>query len=204
MDWNDHASEWDGDPAVRTYADGAFERLGTLLERLDRPTAQLRVLDFGCGTGLLTERLAPRCKAVVALDPASKMIEVVQAKVDAHGWDNVRPLAATLEQAQASHPATFAEPFDLIVCSSVCAFVPDYPGTVQALASLLAPGGLFVQFDWELDESAEEPYGLSRAGIRSALERAGLSNIVVETAFERPMGEITMAPLLGAGTTTAP
>ena len=195
MNWDDHASEWDDDPAVRTYAAAAFERLRSEIPRLEG----LRVLDFGCGTGLLTEALAATSPFLVALDPSQKMIDVVERKKAKHGWQNVRPCSATLDTALVSNPELFSQGFDLIVCSSVCAFVPDYPATVHALASLLAPGGLFVQFDWELDESAEEPYGLSRAGIQGALEQAGLSRIVVETAFERPMGEMTMAPLLGAG-----
>ena len=199
MDWDDQASTWDDQPAVKLYAGAAFESLGRLLDTRGRSLKGLRVLDFGCGTGLLAEALATPCKEVVALDPAAKMIEVLRHKVEQHGWAHVHPIAATLEGAIAGGDPRLSTPFDVIACSSVCAFLPDYPGTAKQLADMLAPGGHFVQFDWELDESADEPYGLSRAAIEQALTAAGLSDVAVEIAFERQFEGFTMKPLAGIG-----
>ena len=199
MDWNDQAATWDDEPAVKLYAAAAFESLGKLLDERGRALEGLRVLDFGCGTGLLSEALAPTCREVVALDPAAKMIEVVEAKVERHAWSHVHPIVGTLDEALAAGEAKLAATFDLVVCSSVCAFVPDYPGTVRQLASMLAPGGHFVQFDWELDESADEPYGLSRRAIEQALGEAGLSELAVDIGFEREFEGFTMKPLVGVG-----
>lgn len=198
MDWNEQASTWDA-KAVKLYAAAAFERLAELLDARARPLEGLRVLDFGCGTGLLSEKLAPRCAEVVALDPAAKMIEMLRAKVEHHGWSHVHPLVGTLDEALAARTPQLSEPFDVVVCSSVCAFVPDYPGTVNQLANMLAPGGHFVQFDWELDANAEDPYGLSREAIERALGEADLTECVVETAFEREFEGFTMKPLVGIG-----
>lgn len=199
MEWDDHAATWDDDPAVRTYAEGAFGALTRILAERGLELDGKRVLDFGCGTGLLTEALAPRAGQVVGLDPAAKMVEVLQRKVEARGWSHVHTVANTLEDAVASTNPHVAGPFDLIVCSSVCAFLPDYPGTTAQLASLLAPGGLFVQFDWELDPTDEEPYGLTRAQIEETLGKAGLSKVHVGIGFEKPIGEMTMRPLVGVG-----
>lgn len=199
MDWNEHAGGWDDDPAVRTYAAATFETIAAQLQRLARSLSDLRVLDFGCGTGVLTESLAPACREVVALDPAAKMIEVLRAKITNNGWSNVRAINATLADARSHEADPLTPPFDLVVCSSVCAFVPDYPATVRELAAVLGKGGIFMQFDWERDDSDEEPFGLTAAEIGAALEAAGLTERIVGTAFERPMGEMTMKPLLGLG-----
>lgn len=157
------------------------------------------MLDFGCGTGLLTERLSAEAAAVVAVDLSPKLVAQVEAKATERGWTHVRPLVGSHADA-----AALGETFDLVVCSSVCAFVPDYPGTVAALTALLAPGGLFMQWDWELDPDAEEPYGLTRESMRAALEAASLVDVLVDTAFELPMGEMVMRPLIGAGRRAEP
>ena len=61
------------------------------------------------------------------------------------------------------------DPFDIVVSSSVCAFLDDYAGTVATLTNLLKPGGSFVQWDWELNREDSEPFGLTRAQVVDAL-----------------------------------
>lgn len=200
MTWDAEASGWDDDPAVRAYAGAAFACLDRL-EREGRVHIQgARVLDFGCGTGVLIEALASRAAHIVALDTSVAMVDVLQAKVARRGWDHVRPLALPIEDAVQRHADAFTPPFDLIVCSSVLAFIESYPQTVKILVDHLAPAGTLVQWDWELDPGAEEPFGLARDQIRRALEGAGLLDVVVETAFEVPFEGEVMRPLMGLGT----
>ena len=47
--------------------------------------------------------------------------------------------------------------YDLIVFWSVCSFLDDYPAKHADLAILLVPGGLFIQWDWERDDSDVDP-----------------------------------------------
>jgi 2-polyprenyl-3-methyl-5-hydroxy-6-metoxy-1,4-benzoquinol methylase len=194
-DWDDVADSWDEDEGARAYARAAFESLqGICLARWfsDRQLVSGRVLDFGCGTGLLTELLASRGAEVVAIDSSPRMLAVLEAKRERLGLSNVTTAGAV-------EPSLVPPAFDLVVCSSVCAFVDDYPETARELAALLRPGGLFVQWDWELDPSSDDPHGLSRAQIHEALTAAGLQEVVVETAFEVCVQGKPMRPLLGAG-----
>lgn len=188
--WDDCASGWDGDTVTRAYADAAFASLRGLLTRLGRGLEGAVVCDFGCGTGLLTERMLPHCAAVDAVDTSKAMLEVLRAKVDTHAWSQVRTFAA-LPPPERS--------YDLVVCSSVCAFLQDYPGTVRELANRLKPGGVFVQWDWEADPDKPEDGGLDRPTIRACLAAAGLCSVVVEEAFRVSIEGATMRPLLGAG-----
>jgi len=199
MDWDDHAADWDHQPAVKAYAAAVFGRLKTLVDQENRRLAEFRVLDFGCGTGLLSEALAGECQRVVGLDPSAKMIAGLVNKIAANNWDHVEASSGTLEIALANGDLRRDAKFDLLVCSSVCAFLEDYPGTLDLLASLLGPGGLFVQFDWERDASANDPFGLSRAEMTAALAGAGLEIVCVEIGFERAVGEQVMKPLMGVG-----
>lgn len=194
-EWAEHAGSWDDDPVVVAYADAAFTSLRAAVEL----STDARVLDFGCGTGLLTERLAPHVRSVVAVDTSPAMIAVLEAKALADVQAAVR---AWTPETLAADPLA-AEPFDLIVCSSVCAFLPDYPGAVAMLADRLAPGGHFVQWDWELDPAADEPFGLSAEQIARALEDAGLAVVSVGTGFDIPIEDQRMRPLMGVGRRTA-
>ena len=118
------------------------------------------------------------------------MLAVLRAKVAQRQLTYVRTL---------SELPTDGESYDLVVCSSVCGFLPDYPGTVERLASRLRPGGMFVQWDWEVDPDEEEPSGLTRDGIRQALEAARLEVLSVETAFTLTVGQESIGPLMGVG-----
>ena len=189
MTWDDEAATWEN-VATRAYAEAAFDSLERLLLDHRTPLAGAYVCDFGCGTGLLTERLADHCSRIDAVDTSAAMIEVLKAKIARLHWSHVRPCTEL--------PASPLQ-YDVIVCSSVCAFLDDYAGTVKRLALRLKPGGFFLQWDWELNPDDEEPMGLSRRGIRDCLQDAGLDVLSVDTAFTIVVDGQSMTPLLGAG-----
>lgn len=189
--WAEAAVTWDDDPVVVAYADAA---LASLLAAV-RVGAHTRVLDFGCGTGLLTERLATRVGEVVAVDASPAMVQVLAAKA----LPNVRHGVARWSPESIADDQLAVGPFDLIVCSSVCAFLDDYPGTVAMLADRLAPHGFFVQWDWELDPGAAEPFGLTSERITRALAGAGLEVVSVGIGFDVPVEDQRMRPLMGVG-----
>ena len=194
-EWAEYASTWDTDPAARLYAGGAFGSLSDVLARAGTRLAGARVLDFGAGTGLLTERLVAEGAWVAAVDTSAAMIEVLQAKIADRGWAEV---SAATELPDPS------EQFDLVVCSSVCSFLDDYPEAARDLVARLQTGGLFVQWDWErpADETSEgqEAHGLSRGEVDAALTAAGLVDVTVDTGFSVDFEGQTMAPLIGYGT----
>lgn len=189
--WAEAAESWDDDPIVNAYAQAAW---ASLLDAV-AVEADARVLDFGCGTGLLAERLASRVREVVAVDASPAMVQILAAKA----LPNVRHGVASLSPERGDDDALTAGPFALIVCSSVCAFLDDYPGTVARLAARLAPGGHLVQWDWELDPTADEPFGLTREHITQALEGAGLEVVSVGVGFDVPVEDQHMRPLMGVG-----
>ncbi len=193
MSWDDQAATWDTDPVVIAYSAAAFGSLEALLARHDRQLDGARALDFGCGTGLLTAALARAGATVYATDISEPMLDVLRAKA----IERVTAVSGPLEAALAR--GELPDGLDLVCCSSVCAFLPDYPGTVRQLVQRLRPGGVFVQWDWELDPTAEEPFGLTRSAVRDALQSAGLTDVDVDVAVRVPIGEHLMAPLHGVG-----
>jgi len=101
-----------------------------------------RVLDVGCGGGLLCEALTRTGAAVTGIDMAPAMIEV--ARLHAHesalAIDYRLSSAELYAQERAGEP-----PFDVITCMELIEHVPDPAAVFAACARLLRPGGeLFV------------------------------------------------------------
>lgn len=178
-DWEEHAEIWDRDEDVREFADQALVSLFEHVD-LDRDAWKLRrVLDFGCGTGLLTEKLAPLVREVVAVDISPAMLGVLSKKelgnVVIH-WADV--------DDEAVRAAPWFRDFDLIVASCVCGVLPRYAATLSVLAGALSPGGFFAQWDWLLpDDDDEDEDGLTLDAVASAFDGAGLNAVVVDAAF---------------------
>lgn len=199
MSWDDAAATWDDDPAVRAYARGAHQSLLEVLAERGQTLCEAMVLDFGCGTGLLAAAIAPAAARVVALDVSPAMIGVLEAKIAARGLTNIEPVAADLAGFLAAEPPGAGRRFDLIVASSVCGFLPDYPQVVATLARCLRPQGIFVQWDWAHNDQDDEPYGLTAAEIHAALAGAGLERVHVGVGFEMQFEGRIMAPFRGVG-----
>lgn len=188
--WDEYAAGWDDDLVARAYAAAAFE---SLIARLDDRRVSLegaKVCDFGCGTGLLTERMVDAVQSIDAVDTSTAMLAQLSAKIREHEWTNVQT-STTLPESNQAH--------SLVVCSSVLGFVDEYPGTVERLSALLAPSGMLVQWDWERDPADVDPHGLSRDEIHDAMIAAGLVDVCVDTAFEISVAGAVVRPLMGIG-----
>jgi predicted TPR repeat methyltransferase len=171
--WDDYAEEWNSNEDTIFYANKAFETLKNVVD-LDG----LNILDFGCGTGLLTERMSPLANHIYALDPSEKMISVLNSKK----LPNVTTLAKLLTESMIEESQFASAKFDLIVASSVCAFLPAYEQTLSLLKTLLCPGGIIVQWDWLAPENNSE-YGLSEKRMRDAYECVGLLLLSIDQPF---------------------
>ncbi|GAA3935366.1 class I SAM-dependent methyltransferase [Litoribacillus peritrichatus] len=185
--WDDYASEWDANKDAVLYADKAYQTLINVVN-----LKGLRVLDFGCGTGLLSERMAPLVDQIVALDPSPKMISALDAKQ----LPCVETLAAELTEELITSSSVFETPFDLVVASSVCSFLPDYEQTLLLLKRLLSDKGIFIQWDWlDLDGSGT---GLTENRISTALDGAGFKRFKVSQPFSLTSDYGTMSVVMAA------
>lgn len=95
-----------------------------------------RVLDVGCGGGLLAESLARAGARVTAIDLAPGMIEVARLHAASEALSIDYRLAAAEELA-----ATEAGGFEVVTCMEMLEHVPEPARTVRTLAQLLRPGG---------------------------------------------------------------
>ncbi|EGQ9827049.1 SAM-dependent methyltransferase [Vibrio parahaemolyticus] len=187
QDWDGLAKNWESNPATEQFAQSVFAQLQQLTQ-LDG----IKVLDFGCGTGRLSQLLSPIVKDIVALDASEAMIE----ELDKKELLNVEPVVDALSRGLvAQHPA-FRGQFDLVVASSVLAFVDDVESSLDIAHSLLNEGGYFVHFDW-VAESEQDGFTLSRS--ENALSNAGFVDVEAKKVFDITSDGQTMSVLMGVG-----
>jgi 2-polyprenyl-6-hydroxyphenyl methylase/3-demethylubiquinone-9 3-methyltransferase len=99
--------------------------------------ADQRVLDVGCGGGLLSEGLAAAGAEVTGLEPGEGAIGAARAHLAGSGLE-VDYRQAELGDFLTENPA----PFDVITCMEVLEHVPDPGELMRQCAELLKPGGL--------------------------------------------------------------
>jgi 2-polyprenyl-3-methyl-5-hydroxy-6-metoxy-1,4-benzoquinol methylase len=188
-EWDEYAENWDVDPSVEQYAKNAFSEL------LDSININgLTVLDFGCGTGALTQLMSPSVESIVAIDPSSEMIKLLDKKA----LNNVTSICDYLSSELVQNFPELKNKFDLIVASSVCGFLPDYEMTLSLLKSLLKKDGLFVQWDW-LSEDDSSGMGLSEKRVKQAFLASGFVSIKVNSPFIMNSSKGNMPVLMAIG-----
>lgn len=130
-----HAEEW-WDPTGPLATLHAINPLR--LNWIDEHTALRgkRVLDVGCGAGLLTEAMALRGAQVTGIDAGEEQIEIARTHAGETGV-NVDYHTSTAEAFAEQH----AGAFDVVVCMEMLEHVPDPDAVVAALTRLTAPGG---------------------------------------------------------------
>lgn len=186
-DWDKRAKEWEMEPATIRYAEKAFEELENIIN-----VTNLRVFDFGCGTGLLSQKIAPLAKDIVALDSSEAMIEELDKKF----LPNVEPVVDILSRGLiAQHPA-FRGQFDCVIASSVCGFIENFQEAAELIYLLLEDEGIFVHWDW-LAENEQE--GLTEAKVEQVLIDAGFDTVSVSVPFEVETEQGTLPVIMGIG-----
>ena len=125
---------WDKDGESRPLHDLNPARLNYIAERVALKGA--RVLDVGCGGGILSEALARAGAQVTGIDLAPRVLEVARLHLHESRLE-VEYRLISVEALAAEMPATF----DAVACMEMLEHVPDPGSVIAACAALLKPGG---------------------------------------------------------------
>ena len=101
------------------------------------PLPGKRVLDVGCGGGILSDAMARRGADVLGIDLAAKPLKVAQLHALEAGTESVEYREVAAEALAAEMPAQF----DAVTCMEMLEHVPDPSSIVAACAALAKPGG---------------------------------------------------------------
>jgi len=107
------------------------------IERLAGGLAGKRIVDVGCGGGILAEAMAAKGATVTGIDLADKPLKVAMLHRMETGTD-VDYRLVSAEDLAAEWPGAF----DMVTCMEMLEHVPDPPAIVGACAKLVKPGGL--------------------------------------------------------------
>ena len=128
------SSWWDPDGESRPLHDLNPARLAYIAERVD--LNQARIVDVGCGGGILSESLAASGAQVIGIDVASKALSVARMHLHESALE-VDYQQATAESWAEQNPASA----DIVTCMEMLEHVPDPASVVASCADLLVAGG---------------------------------------------------------------
>ena len=101
------------------------------------PLAGKRVLDVGCGGGILSDSIARRGANVLGIDLSAKALKVAQLHALEADTPNVEYREVSAETLAVEQPGGF----DVVTCMEMLEHVPDPSSIVAACTSLVKPGG---------------------------------------------------------------
>jgi len=178
VDFDEKARGWDANPA---FIDRA-QRTGAAIRARVPIAPAMRVLEVGCGTGLLGLPFAPEVASLTCIDTSEGMLAIVREKVAASGLANVTVLHHDL-----AHAPLAGGPFDLIVSAMMLHHVPDTAAMLRSLAGTLAPGGWLCIADLDREDGTfhgpgvDVHHGFDRAALGALAVQAGLRDVGFDT-----------------------
>jgi putative AdoMet-dependent methyltransferase len=144
--------------------------------------ASMEIMDFGSGTGLLLERIAPSVRKITAVDTSPAMNEQLDGKRDALDCElEIIERDLTREDVGGG--------FDGIISSMTIHHVEDIPALFRIFHKLLKPGGFVAIADLETedgsfheDDTGVHHFGFDPDAFLQTVQEAGFENPQISTA----------------------
>ena len=176
--FEEKAEDWDRREVVRALSNA----IGSAMVEQVPFAADMTVMDFGAGTGLITAQVAPRVEQVVGVDTSPAMLEKLAAKPELQGRVAIA-CQDILEQP-------LAQTFDAIVSAMAMHHVEDTDRLIETFARHLKPGGWLALADLDTEDGSFHPpdvegvyhHGFDRQALGERLERHGFTDVRFVTA----------------------
>lgn len=181
-DFDKDAALWDENPGrvqlARDVANAISKQIAL--------TPRTGVLDFGCGTGLLTLHLQPLVKSITGADTSHGMLNRLKAKLAKLKLNNVNVVLIDPDKH-----CNLAGSYDVVVSNMTLHHIKEIKPLLAQFHRLTAPGGHLCVADLDSDDGRFHEdntgvfhFGFSRTALRKTFTEAGFSNLKVTTASE--------------------
>lgn len=175
--FSEKAQDWDSQTPIQKIS-GAVS--AQLLERVPL-RADMEVMDFGAGTGLISSHVAPKVSQIVAVDVSAAMLEKLKEKPELQG--KVEPVCQDILEQPLSRS------FDLIMSAMALHHVEDTAQLFQCFADHLKPGGQVALADLDREDGSFHQqgndgvfhFGFDRSHLQELLTHSGFTDIDFQT-----------------------
>ncbi len=145
---------------------------------------EMKALEFGAGTGILSFMLADRFERILMMDSASEMVAVMQEKVEAGGYKNLKPILFDLTVEPYNQ-----ETFDCVFSQMALHHVDDTQAIFQRFYDVLKNGGFMAIADLYTEDGSfhgagfDGHNGFDAVELEEKMKKAGFQSVQTETCF---------------------
>ena len=158
-----------------------MKAVGEAILREARPTNDMDVLDYGCGTGLVSLFLLPHVRSVTGADNSPGMLDVLRRKIAEGGIEGMRVIRLDLE-----HDPVPKDRYHMVVTSMTMHHVADTGKVLRAFHDLLLPGGTLCIADLDTEPGIFHPPEAVGSVHHHGFDRESLKGQIVAAGFAEP------------------
>lgn len=180
--FDQNAASWDDNPGRVRLAKDIAEAIAEEVNL----TPSMDVLDFGCGTGLLTLQLLPFVRSITGVDSSRGMLDVLNAKIKDRNLTNVKTRFLDVES-----DVRLEGNYHLITSSMTFHHIRNIPAVLNQFHDILLPSGNLCIADLDIDDGQFHDnndgvfhFGFERNSLSNIFKEAGFRNIQCRTAAQ--------------------
>ena len=180
--FDERAKDWDSDPKKVERA----RVVANAIRKAVPLTREMKALEYGCGTGLLSFALQLDLGQITLADTSQGMLDVLREKIAAADVTNMHPVRLDLS----SDPLP-AEQYDLTYSLMTLHHIHDVNDLLIKFRELLLPTGYLLVADldkengsFHTDGTTDVHLGFDRDELQKMVEDVGFGNVSFSTAYE--------------------
>ncbi len=174
-DFDKEAASWDENPARVKLAKDVAHAISKQIVL----TPEMDIMDFGCGTGLLTLQLQPFVRSVTGVDSSQGMLNIFNMKIAKLKLNNIRAVSADLDRGD-----TLTGNYDAVISNMTLHHIKETESLFAQFHKITAPGGYLGIADLDLDNGQFHNdntgvfhFGFDRTALRRIFTEAGFDNV---------------------------
>ncbi len=172
-DFDKEAASWDENPArVKLSKDIAHAIADAIVL-----TPDMDVMDFGCGTGLVTIELAPLVRSITGVDSSPGMLDVLNRKIAGLTPGKIKTLRVDLDKGD-----TLSGNYDLVLSNMTLHHIKEIKPLFAQFHQVLNPGGHLCIAD--LDSEHGHFHGDNTGVFHFGFDRQVLGGIFLDAGFD--------------------